>query len=30
VGELSVEGCVNALEYVRKKEKTGFFESIFK
>lgn len=29
-GELSVEGKINSLEYSVKKEKRGFFESIFK
>ena len=29
-GELIVDGKINAVEYPKKKEKTGFFESIFK
>ncbi len=29
-GELAVEGRINCLEYTKKKEKGGFFDSIFK
>lgn len=29
-GELAVEGKINILEYPKKKEKSGFFESIFR
>lgn len=29
-GELAVDGKISALEYTKKKEKGGFFESIFR
>lgn len=29
-GELVIDGQINSMEYTKKREKTGFFESIFK